>query len=316
MTFDALRRAQDNLRSAPGAYELGTLFWWALNGTRVEHDRLAGIVQRHGLDSKHLPAELKPVQAFRRAWRHASTKLPEGLMLRPIAETSDEIVLGLVREQPNQTMRDLDYDLVARIAFAKVDARITADVEHGVVVEMRELYRHHLAHTTEDVRAMMTAFLAEAGVSLRDSGGVYFVPAAHGQQLDALCRVVEEAGHNRTFRLPIVDTPGTRTALREVAERSLDDEVRQLEEELAGFDLEKVRDATLERRLEVFEQLRSRASLFAGVLAFKADGLSSRVAAMEASIRRHLRVEPAPAPTPLAQRASTPPTAFRSDVGF
>lgn len=317
MNYSAIRAAQENLRSAPNSRELGHLLWWHLNGTRIPHDELVTAAERHGLDSKRVPPELKPVQAFRRAWRHATSKLPDGLMLRPIAETEDEIVVGLVREKPNQAARDLDYDVVARIAFDKTHAKISADAEHGVVGQIRDLYRHHLAHTTEDIRTMMTSFLSEAGVSLRDSGGVYYVTSAHNAQLEALCRVVEEVGHNRTFRLPIIDSPATRATLREVAERSLDDEVRELEEELAGFDFDKVRASTLERRLEAFEQLRNRASLFAGVLAFKADGLAQRVSAMQAQVRQHLGIEaPAPSPGPTSRPTPLAPTAFAADIGF
>lgn len=320
-TYESIRRTQDTLRSTTGARELGHLLWWQLNGSRVEHDQLVAAAERRALDLKFLPAEVKPVQAFRRACRHATAKTPKGLMLRPIAETEGEIVIGLVREKPNEARRDLDYDVVARISFDKVSPKISADAEHAVVEQIRDLYRHHLAHTTEDIRTMMTSFLSEAGVSLRESGGVYYVTSAHSTQLESLCRVVEEVGHNRTFRLPIIDTPATRTTLREVAERSLDDEVRELEEELAGFDFEKVRDSTLERRLEAFEQLRSRAALFAGVLAFKADGLSQRVLAMQVQVRQHLGIEPLPTPAhvtaPDSSRPSTAPVVpFSTDVGF
>jgi hypothetical protein len=318
-TYESIRRAQESLRFAPGAQELGHLLWWTLNGTRIQHNELTAAAERHGLAVKLLPTEIKPVQAFRRAWRHATSKLSEGLMLRPIAETEHEIVVGLVREKPNEARRDLDYDVIARIAFDRSRVKISADVEHGVVEQIRYLYRHHLAHTTEDIRTMMTSFLSEAGVSLRDSGGVYFVPAAHSGQLEALCRVVEEVGHNRTFRLPIIDTLATRTTLREVTERSLDHEVRELEEELAGFDFEKVRDSTLERRLEMFEQLRNRAALFAGLLSFKADGLNQRIAAMSVQLRRHLAIEDVaetPAPPAITEQMDGAITPFASDVGF
>lgn len=128
MTFERLRRAQDNLRLVPEAHELGSLLWWELSSTRIDHRQLVAIAERHGLDLSLLPTENKPVQAFRRAWRHANTKLVEGLMLRPIVENTDEIVVGLVRESPDGARKDLDYDLLARIAFSKIEEKIRSDV--------------------------------------------------------------------------------------------------------------------------------------------------------------------------------------------
>ncbi len=316
MNFNALRSAQDSLRLAPGARELGSLLWWELSSTRIDHPQLVATAQQHGLDVKYLPAEIKPVQAFRRAWRHANTKLAEGLMLRPIVENTDEIVIGLVREKPDGARKSLDYDVLARIAFSKIEEKIRSDLEHVVVVHVRELLQHHLAHTTEDVRLMMTSFMAEAGVSLREAGGVYFVLSAHQRQLDALCSVVEAIGKNRTYRLPIVDAAATRVTLSEVTQRSLGDEVLELEEELTAFNLESVRDSTLERRLEAFERLRARAGLFAHVLAFKADGLGARIASMESTIRQRLGIEPLPAPTRAKQSKPVTTKAFAADVGF
>jgi len=43
----------------------------------------------------------------------------------------------------------------------------------------------------DDATLMAAAdeMLSEAGISLRESGGVYFVPESHSTQLDALCRL-------------------------------------------------------------------------------------------------------------------------------
>ena len=164
---------------------------------------------------------------------------------------------------------------------------------------------------------MLTTFLREAGVSLRESGGVYFVPATHQATLDALCAVVEAAGNNQTFLLPIVDSVEGKKTLRKVAKRSLDDEIRQLHEELQRFDREKVRESTLQRKLDGFDELRSRVNLFARVLSFKADSLNNKISGIQSALRGELNGTPAPAPTPI--RPAPQPSAaepLAADVGF
>ncbi len=98
MTFAKIHDAQSKLAQV-GGKQLGSLLWWSLNGNRITHDDLENLAVRHSLDDKYLPKEIKPTQAFRRGCRHAGTKLPQGMMLRPIADTSDELIVGLVRER-------------------------------------------------------------------------------------------------------------------------------------------------------------------------------------------------------------------------
>ncbi len=320
MNFAKVHDAQSKLAKA-GGNQLGSLLWWSLNGNRIEHDKLADLAGRHGLDAKYLPSEIKPTQAFRRAWRHASTKLPKGLMLRPIAESSDLVTVGLVRERANEAARDLEYDLLTRVTFDKVANRISYEAENQVTADIQRLYLHHMAHTTEDIRSILTAFLSEAGVSLRDSGGVNFIPASHQATLDALCSVVEAAGRNTTFLLPIVDTPEGKKTLRSVAKRTLDDEIQQLQQELGKFNPEKVRQSTLERKLEGFEDLRARVSLFSRVLSFKADSLTKKISGIQATLRQQLDAEPVSPGIP--QPDIAPPQVdignaepFAADVGF
>ena len=320
MTFAKLRAAQDRVAEAGGNH-LGTLLWWSLNGNRIEHDQLEGLAKQYGLHERYLPNAIKPTQAFRRAWRHAATKLTEGQMLRPIAETTDEVVIGLVREIADETTKDLEYDVLNRVTFDKNAAAISSDRPSIVTESIATLYRHHLAHTTADIRSVLTAFLGESGVSLRDSGGVYFVPADRQRTLDALCAVVEAVGHNSAFRLPIVDTPEGKSTLRAVAQRTLDEELRQLREQLERFDDDKVRDSTLERKLETFGDLRSRVDLFARVLSFKADDLRNKIGVTQAALRARLGVDERESPMratpdvdgPKAVIQSVP---FAADVGF
>ncbi len=317
MSYAKLHEVQTQLAQAGGT-QLGTLLWWQLNGNRIEHDAFVDLAAKQGLDAKYVPSEVKPTAAFRRACRHIATKLPKGLMLRPIDETSDEIIVGLVNEQPDAARRDLDYNVASRIVFNKGTSQITADVEHPAVWQLHELYRHHQALTTEDIRNMLSTFLHEAGVNLRDAGGVYFVPVAFQRTLDGLCKVVEAVGKgNRCFTLPIVDAPQAKATLREVAKRSLDDEIRQLEDELGRFELDKVRQSTLVRKLDGFEELRSRVGLFSRVLSFKADSLTTKIDSVQALLRRQLAGAVSPCLTSASNDdASTPQPMVAAGVGF
>jgi hypothetical protein len=103
--------------------------------------------------------------------------------------------------------------------------------------------------------------------------------------------------------------------MRDIANRSLDDEIRVLEQELAGFDPDSVRVSTLERRVEAFDALRPRVQLFSGVLSFKAEAMLDRIAHLQAGLRGQLGARGATVPTPIPTAHATV-TPYSEAAGF
>ena len=288
MNYAKLKKVQESA-VAKGEH-LGTLCWWALNGATIPHDDLVAKAKVVGLDERHLPKAIKPVAAFRRAWRHAARGCPSGMMLREIGETPERIVVGLVREHADVDLAQLDYDVVGRITFEKGTEVLAIQAQHDVGGEVQRLYAHHHEHGSEDIRGMLTGLMREAGVSIRDAGGVYFVPPSFASTLSAMVQVVEGIGHNRVFTLPIADVADAKVTLADVARQTLDDEIRTLEAELEAFAESgaDTRDSTLARRLAKFDELRGRVALFSGCLSFKADALVEKIGGLQDDLRDRL----------------------------
>ncbi len=269
---------------------LGTLAWWSLNGATIETAALAAKAKSAGLDDRYLPKAIKPVAAFRRAWRHAARKCPAGLMLREIGETPDRIEVGLVKEEADVEHARLDYDVVGHITFEKASETMVVRQPSEITAEVQRLYGVHHDHGSEDIRGMLTGLMREAGVSIRDAGGVYFVPPTFAGTLAAMCTVVEGIGHNHVFTLPVADVGDAKATLAEVARATLDDEIRALEAELDAFAAggAETREGTLARRLTKFDELRSRVALFSSCLSFKADGLVEKIGGLQGDLRDRL----------------------------
>lgn len=290
MNYHHLRSLQDRLVEQGGRH-LGTVLWWSLNDNRIAHHELAALADQHCLPERYLPSPVKPIGAFRRAWRQASAHIEEGLLLRLITEDENVVLVGVVNERPDTQARDLDYDLKARIAFDKASANLTCDVDHPVFHQVARLFEHHQALTTRDIRAMITAFTNESAVPLRQRGGTYFIPSSQQAVLDALAAVVEQVGDNLIYQLPIYDAPAVQETLSSVARMTLDAEIRSLLNELDQFD-DKTRASTIERRLDHFEALQQRVSLFSGALSFKAGDLHQRLVGIQSRLRTQLGLPP------------------------
>lgn len=298
---------------------LGTLFWWDLGQNRIEHNKLVEHAQAAGLDQSLLPAPVKPSAAFRRAWRSAAHRLESDLLLRQVAETPDHLVVGVVKERPDITNLDLRYEVLARASFDKGTCSLTILETHPVIDALPGLFQHYSAITTEDIRAMVLAFVRKSGLSIRHAGGVYFIPPPLAATLEALTQVLRATGSNTVWSLPIADLGDAGETLAVLAKETLDAEISTVEAELAAFDARdiEVRSGTLERRLEKFEQLRARTALMAGALSFRADGLLEKLTLLEGDVKQKLFGIPA---TPAAPVAPEPMAAtdepYDADVGF
>jgi hypothetical protein len=289
MNYAKLKKVQDNAVAQAGEV-LGHFCWWSLNGAMIDHAALVAKARAAGLDEKYLPKPIKAVAAFRRGWRHAARRCPSGLLLREIGETPDRIEVALVKEQADVTQVRLDYDIVSHITFDKGNETITVRNANDVTDEILRLDQQHHAHGSDDLRAMLVSLMKEAGVSIRDGGGVYFVGPSYASTLSAMSAVIDGIGHNKIFSLPIADVGDAKNTLTAVAKETLDDEIRALEAELDAFaeSTAETRADTLARRLERFDQLRSRVALFSGCLSFKADALVEKIGSMQEDLRGKL----------------------------
>jgi hypothetical protein len=294
---------------------LGGVFWWSLSENSVSHANLVALARQNGVPEKYLPNEIKPHQAFKRAVKHAATMIEKGEMLRYIDDNDAEIVVGLVKEEQLKVQKDLAYALVEKITFEKLTGKFLHEGAQTKALEsIKDLYQQHLDHMTDDIRKLITTFLGDSGVKLRESGGVYFVARSGLPILDAVCAVVDQTGKNKTYQLPIIDTPDGKGALQEVAQKGLEDEIRQLKDEIEKFDVKKVRQSSLDRKLKQFDDLRGRVRLFSDLLSFQADELNGKISYMQAVIRGEpLPEQPKDEEEPDAIPA---PKAFDAQAGF
>ena len=310
-TFTDIKKAvEGNAQSK----QLGTLMWWSLEGNRISHDDLTITAIEKGLPKRYLPSEIKPHSAFKRAVRHSNTKLPNGHLIRTINDDRDEFVVGVVKENRDTAGKNLSYKVLSRVTFTKATGHTSNDEDHSVVNEIYALYKQHLDHHTDDIRTMMTNFLKESGVSIRPSGGVYFIPAVYQSVLDSLCEVVKSvSSSNRTYQLRVFDTPESKQTLATVTQGSLEEEIRQIQDQLDKFVFEKAKETTLAKKLEGFEELRARAAMFASVLNFKTDEINQRIDKIKAVVQGHIVPKE---PKEEKEDALPTPKAYNSEAGF
>jgi uncharacterized protein DUF6744 len=261
-----------------GGKHVGDLLWWTLADARVTRSTLESVWANAGLAENLLPEPPTPEKALRAAVREAQVGQHDHL-LRLGKEDDGEIVFAVIAE----TRDGAGNVSLAQTARIRLDRARPVKLEsdqpgHDLVAAVSAAYDRLLTtHTADDVRrALVKTLTSCAAVTLRDHGGVYWVPAPYAETLRRLRDAVSNIGASRLDVVPIHASAEATAALGDAARASLDEEIAALRTEIEGFLTDPPeRASTLARRLETFEGLRAKARLYHTVLQVQVQDLET-----------------------------------------
>jgi len=259
---------------------VGDMLWWTLEDARISRERLEEVWLGAGLSAALLPEPPTPEKALRAAVREAQVG-QQGHLIRLGKEDDDELVFAVVEEQRDGS-GNVSYRQEARIVLRRLVTPFLAsdapDLE--IVGAVRERYERLLTtHTPDDVRrALVKTLGACAAVTLREHGGVYWVPAPFADTLRRLQVAVAGIGASRIDVVPIHATPEASKALGDAARSALEEDLAILSSEIEAFLQEPPdRVSTLTRRLATFDELRAKAHLYHSVLHVQVSDLDAKL---------------------------------------
>ena len=278
----------DGLRSVLGiaGEHLGDLVWWTLSDASTPRATLEALWTGAGLPNTLLPEVPTADKAFKTAVRACQVGVTDTL-IRLGKDEDDELVFAIVHESKTGD-GSLHHHQETRVVLNRVAEQISSDVpDHPLVVAIRDAF-HQLrhTHTADDVRrAIVRALRSFAAVTLRESGGVYWVPRTCQREVRQLEKAIGGLGASRFYVVPVHHTSAGADTLGEAAKSSLEAELHALQEELKAFHAEPPsRPSTLERRLDAFTALRSRAQLYRDILKVQVDDLEAQLDSMGATV--------------------------------
>ena len=269
-----------------GGQHLGDLIWWTLSDAKIDRSTLENIWTGAQLAPEYLPDPPTAEKALKAAVREAAVGQPDRL-IRLGKEDEAEIVFAVVRETKH-TDGSISYAQETRVILDRKVESVSSDVVGhdlaGVIATRFGELRS--THTADDVRrAMMKALDGCAAVTLRDHGGVYWVPAPYAETLRRLQGAIEKIGSSRVYLLPVHSSADANRTLGDAAKLAIEDELAALKAEVEGFLAQPPdRPSTLVRRLDAFEGLQARANLYRDVLQVHVADLETTLAGLTTSV--------------------------------
>jgi hypothetical protein len=302
---------------------IGFTVLWRLEGIRVSHPDLEQALQSAGFE-KYLPDPPTPRVALRRAlaeWIKTKQRAARTLQLKFGDEDQDEngggrrrtlirvidragsehLVYALVAEDVDFSALGLSYGTALRILLNKKTGEMicTTDAE-GVIDAQRESQQltdelmpywrqYRDLFIARDLSQMVREIIGGMNaVSLRQAGGVYFVPES---ERDALIRLrqliasIPQSAEPGSFvcTLGVPDAVEARRGLSRAVHAGLLDEINSLRGDLGrlGESGNRLREKTIAQRLVIYKRLKAKAEMYQDLLGMQQDQVRAGIADLE-----------------------------------
>lgn len=242
-----------------GGSHIGHLFWYSIGDDLYSRSLLEQTLVQLGLSLGFMPNEIRPVDAFRRATKEVGCSLnpsngvTENYIVRDVYADTHVAIRHIVKETVDSRGKRLSYNENEAVLTLDKKAEVihvagdTTSYTWKLCEEARrlfEIFRDN--YNGQAVRGMVQGILKTLSPTpVRPSGGVYFIPAVHDEDLAKLVAFTSSFPKGEGFKIPVVNTEeSVQMVERKVADH-LDSILGQCRQAAADANLSKGRLAEL-----------------------------------------------------------------------
>ena len=265
-----------------GLSTIGYFVWWSISDVKIAREDLQQKLNDAGLDYtvpevKLRSAFLKAVREVRRNYRN------KGLLIRQVKKDSEEYIFGLVDEDVDKQSKSLNYAHAANLHFSPVSGRLSCTQPHRAHQLIKELYETYVGFLdSDDVRDIILRVVSNAmSISVRQRGGIYFLPKTHQYTVSHLEKFVESLPGDCSFMIaPQIDVESSKKAIYKAFVSSLRTQMADFSKELDDGNSLK-RTSTLSKRLKEFRTLKNKIEFYRDAMQFQVEELSDDLQSLQ-----------------------------------
>lgn len=276
---------EDLLEKTRQSDTVGDLVTFSASDVQIAPEDLRDLLRLYGIEEWE-PVPIRTKTAMRKALTLIKPRLEDGddlkILVRKVVEDDQELVYALVDEALDYVKVDLDYKTRNHIIFSKETGEISFTKEE--IPEVVELYEYLCSVYTQRELIYITKniILGYGGFPIENSGGMYFMPVAVREIVDALRGLYNEGIDERYgkayFRaLGIVNTEEVQQTMSEVALETLSQDLADAETHL-NYVLSSPtsRVSTITSAVNRFKVLMNRATMYQEILGFDPTEVAER----------------------------------------
>lgn len=296
------KNAAANIDAVPW---LGQLVTYSVSETSIAHDELDTLLGLHGL-SAFLPSKPGDSDVFRRVCTAAERKgiatnradrtinilvrnvgVKDGIVLKKIV--AEEIEGG--RRMAHEQVYDLTFDQATGVVNARCLIPGYPAADEVAKAIMANYPRERGTVDGGALRRLMRkALLASHAVSVRASGGLYFIMQAEADVVDRLHGFADTLPQVKLYRIPLIDQGEQRAMIAESAEEDTLADIDSTLTDIAKLlERDKVSLAAAQTQLLTFQHLKERAERYADLLSHNLGGVGVRLEVLNGQIGELMR---------------------------
>jgi len=207
---------------------LGGVVWYSVRKQVIPHEDFEALCDKEGVPEAYRPTRTRPSDAFKSAVRVLESRdyiVDYETTYDAVGKRTTDSSVMLVVSRVHDTIADA-LPVRMKVRYTAQGTYLTFD---GGTPEMQaqveaayELYRN--SYRDEDIRKMVSDAIHGAfAVSLKQSGGVYFILQQYLPGIEAVARVVDQLPGCEMVSLPVIDRePERKTLIKQYEKATLE----------------------------------------------------------------------------------------------
>lgn len=265
---------------------LGWTVYWSTNSFSMPFDEFIKILEECGIDPA-IARETLPKHAAQRAIREKAKG--KDTFHRKVADNENEAAFVIARTEVDANL-DPEFQMESKAVFDKDSHQLQVTGQHKDIQELFEKLKTE--YTSQQVRTVILRFVKRYcnGITVMDTGGLYFVPKTHEQELNKLyCLFAKLQGKADITPMPLVDTAQARGSMWKVTVGEVAADIARLK-----ADLEKQDDEITEKsymvRIGKYKTLKEKVLMYENVLSGTAEDLKKELEGLTEALKKKVIV--------------------------
>src|SRR3990167_8255538 len=265
---------------------LGYALYWNIRSIEIPDSNLKALLKKHKLQESFM-SEISARTALRKALKKAVKKR----MIRLVFAGETETVYAVVHENIDKKAKDISYKKESLVVYNKKNEYIR--FKGHEVPMLKKLFNHYSTHYTGWTirKGLLNLVDKNGGVTLRQSGGVYYLDSDHKALLERLFQFVQDLSPDCYLHFfGIVDSKAAKKALLVALREELKTEITKQRRDLTHLAKRdrKMSDNVVAHKEEKFTSMRRKIDKLCATTRTERSAFREHIGAIE-SLRGEFR---------------------------